>query len=1148
MPVVASLPPALPRLGCGSSYSENSITYPSPHPGNYYIPSPTMQNGSVASNENFSISEIKEKAKEDARRSAKGVSAISLLRAARSQLQSAQSYEDTGDLKNALSALLKAGSLAAMVMNSNEFTNESRPGKHGVLYRECVDFQKTDGNNLKQRVEAIESRLTDLEKSASSDPVSGTTTRMPGTSIADRVKSLNDAGLAVGTTKRPPREVPDTPSSTTQKLPETGPIHRPSTSIPSHPQPFQLPNYALVASSSSAGSSPHAVVPPWSLGPPSPVSSDSSSPRQSHTSISEFTQAFPEIEQFNELNLSLLSANSRTFEGSSAETDLPVAHVDDVESSLPPHLKSFPPLSIDLGQRPSSTPVTPTVNAFMSRPTSPVFMSKPSINNFASASPQKRSPLTEKRALPISNAVTPGQLFDRLRKFKVLLVDIRAREEFETEHISNSAILCLEPSVLTRVNVSVEAIENSLAVAPPEELVLFQNRDKFELVVLYDASSEAYDAGGPLSTFVRLVFENALRKVLRSPPMLLIGGLQAWKREYGDSEVTRGSSSARRTPTRIVENRLNSIPMPLQTSATPAPTRLQLLQKQPLTNGVSSSDRVSLELHPPPQSSDSSVGTQVLPEGPVSIIRKSPMLRPPSTASHNHSPSEPSSFRSVAMPPSPAINVNTSAAPISYPSFPSFSSPTPPFTAVSIPPQASINPSRRRSDYMDGPQSPITGLSSRPVIDYPDLPLPTLRPPPPVASHSSERQDARPRFVHASSYSLSTLPHATEPKPPVIASYYPVNYWPDAQITTTGLKNLGNTCYMNATIQCLRATVPFARFFTDGRWKSAVNMRNRLGTEGRLAQAFASILYEMSHSELPYVNPLNFRRYICYHAPQFGGSDQHDSQEFLTFLLDGLHEDINRILIKPANNHSTPEREAELEKLPQQVASEQEWTIYKMRNDSLVVDYFQGQFRNRMECLTCHHTSTTYNSFMYLSLPIPASKSGTRVSLSSCLDAFVSEEVLEKADAWHCPKCKQLRKATKKLTLSRLPPVLLIHLKRFSVKGPFTDKIETVVDFPVRALDLTNYMPAPLPPGMVGSVNGVAPSSADDAQVQLPPYKYDLYGVTNHFGSLSNGHYTAFIASRGAWLYCDDSRITPTDAKEVVGRPAYVLFYKRVRD
>lgn len=70
-------------------------------------------------------------------------------------------------------------------------------------------------------------------------------------------------------------------------------------------------------------------------------------------------------------------------------------------------------------------------------------------------------------------------------------------------------------------------------------------------------------------------------------------------------------------------------------------------------------------------------------------------------------------------------------------------------------------------------------------------------------------------------------------------------------------------------------------------------------------------------------------------------------------LLDGLHEDLNRVLKKPVIE-MTPEREAELEKLPTQLASEQQWQIYRMRDDSLVVDFFQGQYRSRLECLTCH--------------------------------------------------------------------------------------------------------------------------------------------------------------------------------------------------
>jgi len=109
----------------------------------------------------------------------------------------------------------------------------------------------------------------------------------------------------------------------------------------------------------------------------------------------------------------------------------------------------------------------------------------------------------------------------------------------------------------------------------------------------------------------------------------------------------------------------------------------------------------------------------------------------------------------------------------------------------------------------------------------------------------------------------------------------------------------------------------------------------------------------------------------------------------------------------------------------------------------------------------------------------------------------------------NCPRCKTLRKATKTLSLSRLPPVLLIHLKRFSFKGPFTDKIEKHVDFPLKGLDLTNYRPPPLPPGV--DRTGMQTYPLDDPRLQIPPYRYDLYAVTNHFGSLSSGHCTFFF-------------------------------------
>jgi ubiquitin carboxyl-terminal hydrolase 8 len=149
---------------------------------------------------------------------------------------------------------------------------------------------------------------------------------------------------------------------------------------------------------------------------------------------------------------------------------------------------------------------------------------------------------------------------------------------------------------------------------------------------------------------------------------------------------------------------------------------------------------------------------------------------------------------------------------------------------------------------------------------------------------------------------------------------------------------------------------------------------NPLGTKGDLAKAFATLVSMLWAESYTFLSPVTFRvrlqlqlgltssspislyiqKSISTFAPSFAGTEQQDSQEFLSFLLDGLHEDLNRIKNRPPPVEMTPEREAALETLPPSVAAEKEWRIYKQRNDSFVVDLFQGQYRNRLECLTCH--------------------------------------------------------------------------------------------------------------------------------------------------------------------------------------------------
>ena len=104
-----------------------------------------------------------------------------------------------------------------------------------------------------------------------------------------------------------------------------------------------------------------------------------------------------------------------------------------------------------------------------------------------------------------------------------------------------------DDALVSRVprSVSGTTIEDALSISPPHESVLFANRDKFDLVAIYDDASESMgDEHSPVSILFKAIYEMAFRKFLKNMPMLLIGGFQAWKREYGEEETLSGSSAS----------------------------------------------------------------------------------------------------------------------------------------------------------------------------------------------------------------------------------------------------------------------------------------------------------------------------------------------------------------------------------------------------------------------------------------------------------------------------------------------------------------------------------------------------------------------------------------------------------------------------
>lgn len=183
-----------------------------------------------------------------------------------------------------------------------------------------------------------------------------------------------------------------------------------------------------------------------------------------------------------------------------------------------------------------------------------------------------------------------------------------------------------------------------------------------------------------------------------------------------------------------------------------------------------------------------------------------------------------------------------------------------------------------------------------------------------------------------------------------------------------GLSNLGNTCFMNSAIQCMSNVPLLTDYFRKGSYKSEINLDNPLGCKGQLAEAYADLINEIWSGKNNYTAPRNFKYNLSRFAPQFIGFQQQDSQELLAFLLDGLHEDLNRIKKKPYVELGSHVGKSDEE------FSEESWQDHMKRNDSIIVDIFHGLLKSTLNCLVCDEISIKFDPFCYLSVPLPSKK------------------------------------------------------------------------------------------------------------------------------------------------------------------------------
>ncbi|XP_071553490.1 uncharacterized protein [Temnothorax nylanderi] len=327
----------------------------------------------------------------------------------------------------------------------------------------------------------------------------------------------------------------------------------------------------------------------------------------------------------------------------------------------------------------------------------------------------------------------------------------------------------------------------------------------------------------------------------------------------------------------------------------------------------------------------------------------------------------------------------------------------------------------------------------------------------------------------------------------------------------TGLKNLGNSCYMNSIIQCLSNTTNLAKYFTDNSYADDLNTNNDNMTRGQVVEEVAQVIKALWRGQYKSISPLDLKAAVGQYKLQFESYEQQDSHEFLTFLLDWMHNDLK----KEAN-------------IPVEMTNaEKEWDKAMNSQRSIISDLFFGQLRSTITCSSCKQASTTYETFNSLTMSLSQSN---RCSLNDCMEKFVTGQ---KVSGWKCPKCQTPRDATKKFDFVKLAPIVVIHLNRFAESGGWLEKRNTAVDFPLTGFNLKPYL--------------VMENTIAIMSNNIRNYNYSLYAISNHYGTMDGGHYTAYCknATQNKWYKYDDQTVTEVSPSQVKSQntSAYLLFY-----
>jgi ubiquitin carboxyl-terminal hydrolase 8 len=330
-----------------------------------------------------------------------------------------------------------------------------------------------------------------------------------------------------------------------------------------------------------------------------------------------------------------------------------------------------------------------------------------------------------------------------------------------------------------------------------------------------------------------------------------------------------------------------------------------------------------------------------------------------------------------------------------------------------------------------------------------------------------------------------------------------------------GLLNLGNKCYMNSILQCLFNSLKLTDHILSTSYKDDIDLKNKKN-EQYVLQSYVTLLNHIWESN-QLIKPKTFIENFSKFHKKYYSLQQQDSHECLMYILDILHKSLSYEVEIEIKGEVQTRTDSLMRK------SLETWKTFYEKEYSFVIETFYGNIINNVRCLNCNVSEEVFEPYNNISLSIQ----DTNSSLQDCLDDYFQNEHV--IDTWKCDKCNETG-CNKSSVLWTLPNYLIINLKRFKQDGSFTSKNNNLITFPLKDLNLTQYV------------------SKD--KNDMNNYIYDLYAVNYHGGNLDGGHYWSACKNLdGNWYNFNDGNVSRYNSSnlesQLITKDSYILFYHR---